>query len=49
MQWRIYSVNQWFRFLQINFQKECGADNKCSSNLQVLARFIDENNKTYPR
>uniref|UniRef100_A0A674ML96 Integrin, alpha 3b n=1 Tax=Takifugu rubripes TaxID=31033 RepID=A0A674ML96_TAKRU len=29
---------------EINFQKECGTDNKCSSNLQVSARFIDENN-----
>ncbi|XP_003961522.3 integrin alpha-3b [Takifugu rubripes] len=34
---------------EINFQKECGTDNKCSSNLQVSARFIDENNNAYPR
>lgn len=34
---------------EINFQKECGSDNKCSSNLQMAARFIDENSKPYPR
>lgn len=33
---------------EINFQKECGSDNKCSSNLQMTAQFVD--NKTpYPR
>uniref|UniRef100_A0A3Q3VQM3 Uncharacterized protein n=1 Tax=Mola mola TaxID=94237 RepID=A0A3Q3VQM3_MOLML len=27
---------------EINFQKECGSDNKCSSNLQMTAQFVDE-------
>uniref|UniRef100_A0A3B1KM90 Integrin, alpha 3b n=1 Tax=Astyanax mexicanus TaxID=7994 RepID=A0A3B1KM90_ASTMX len=27
---------------EINFQKECGADNKCSSNLQVKKEFANE-------
>uniref|UniRef100_A0A665VX64 Uncharacterized protein n=1 Tax=Echeneis naucrates TaxID=173247 RepID=A0A665VX64_ECHNA len=30
---------------EINFQKECGADNKCSSNLQVVAQFVDNEKK----
>ncbi|CAG04405.1 unnamed protein product, partial [Tetraodon nigroviridis] len=34
---------------EINFQKECGADNKCSSNLQMSAKFIDDSSKPYPR
>ncbi|XP_044035670.1 integrin alpha-3b isoform X2 [Siniperca chuatsi] len=34
---------------EINFQKECGSDNKCSSNLQVTAQFVDEEEKPYPR
>ncbi|KAM9336229.1 integrin alpha-3b [Symphorus nematophorus] len=34
---------------EINFQKECGDDNKCSSNLQVKAEFVDNNDKPYPR
>ncbi|XP_026206935.1 integrin alpha-3b [Anabas testudineus] len=35
---------------EINFQKECGSDNKCSSNLQVTAKFADEKQeKPYPR
>nr|XP_046233031.1 integrin alpha-3b [Scatophagus argus] len=34
---------------EINFQKECGSDNKCSSNLQMTAEFVDENDKPYPR
>lgn len=45
----IYSVIQWFLFLQIDFQKECGSDNKCSSNLQLSAMFVDEDDKPYPR
>ncbi|XP_074477189.1 integrin alpha-3b isoform X1 [Sebastes fasciatus] len=34
---------------EFNFQKECGSDNKCSSNLQLTAQFVDEKNKPYPR
>ncbi|XP_070845958.1 integrin alpha-3b isoform X1 [Chaetodon trifascialis] len=34
---------------EVNFQKECGSDNKCSSNLQVAAQFVDEKEKPYPR
>ncbi|KAM8730255.1 integrin alpha-3b isoform 2-T2 [Acanthopagrus schlegelii] len=34
---------------EIHFQKECGSDNKCSSNLQVKAKFVDKDNKPYPR
>ncbi|XP_030256135.1 integrin alpha-3b isoform X2 [Sparus aurata] len=34
---------------EIHFQKECGSDNKCSSNLQMKAEFVDENDKPYPR
>lgn len=33
---------------EINFQKECGADNKCSSNLQMTAHFVDGADKPYP-
>lgn len=39
----------WFHFLQINFKKECGLDNKCSSNLQMTAQFADEKGEIYPR
>ncbi|XP_068161196.1 integrin alpha-3b [Antennarius striatus] len=34
---------------EINFQKECGSDNRCSSNLQVKAQFVDDEEKPYPR
>ncbi|KAI3365602.1 hypothetical protein L3Q82_010686 [Scortum barcoo] len=34
---------------EINFQKECGSDNKCSSNLQLTAQFVDTEEKPYPR
>uniref|UniRef100_A0A8C6M0V5 Integrin, alpha 3b n=3 Tax=Nothobranchius TaxID=28779 RepID=A0A8C6M0V5_NOTFU len=34
---------------EINFQKECGLDNKCSSNLQMTAQFADNLNNPYPR
>uniref|UniRef100_A0A8D3AHU2 Integrin, alpha 3b n=1 Tax=Scophthalmus maximus TaxID=52904 RepID=A0A8D3AHU2_SCOMX len=34
---------------EISFQKECGTDNKCSSNLQLTAQFVDDDNKPYPR
>ncbi|TSK14532.1 Integrin alpha-3 [Bagarius yarrelli] len=33
---------------EINFQKECGSDNKCSSNLQVTAQFASEQHTVYP-
>ncbi|XP_068439237.1 integrin alpha-3b isoform X2 [Clinocottus analis] len=34
---------------EISFQKECGSDNKCSSNLQLTANFVDNQDKPYPR
>nr|XP_020461843.1 integrin alpha-3 isoform X2 [Monopterus albus] len=34
---------------EINFQKECGSDNKCTSNLQLTAQFVDTEDKPYPR
>ncbi|XP_054454741.1 integrin alpha-3b [Anoplopoma fimbria] len=34
---------------EINFEKACGSDNKCSSNLQLTAKFVDENDKPYLR
>ncbi|KAK2820761.1 hypothetical protein Q5P01_023720 [Channa striata] len=33
---------------EINFQKECGLDNKCTSNLQLTAKFINEQEQPYP-
>ncbi|XP_027018962.2 integrin alpha-3b isoform X2 [Tachysurus fulvidraco] len=33
---------------EINFQKECGSDNKCSSNLQVTAQFANELQIVFP-
>ncbi|XP_061611298.1 integrin alpha-3b [Phyllopteryx taeniolatus] len=34
---------------EINFQKECGSDNKCSSNLQLTAHFADNKENPFPR
>ncbi|XP_072230104.1 integrin alpha-3b [Leuresthes tenuis] len=34
---------------QIDFQKDCGFDNKCTSNLQLTAQFVDQKDKPYPR
>ncbi|XP_048869766.1 integrin alpha-3b isoform X1 [Brienomyrus brachyistius] len=34
---------------QINFQKACGTDDKCTSNLQLTATFADEHHQPYPR
>ncbi|XP_061564634.1 integrin alpha-3b [Cololabis saira] len=34
---------------EINFQKACGSDNKCTSNLQLTAKFIDNKGNPYPR
>ncbi|KAL3967526.1 NADH dehydrogenase (ubiquinone) Fe-S protein 1 [Sarotherodon galilaeus] len=34
---------------EIHFQKACGSDNKCTSNLQLTAKFVEENEeKPYP-
>ncbi|KAF6734965.1 Integrin alpha-3 [Oryzias melastigma] len=33
---------------QIHFQKACGSDNRCHSNLQMQARFTDENQNPFP-
>ncbi|KAM9296268.1 integrin alpha-3 [Gastrophryne carolinensis] len=35
--------------LEVNFQKECGADNICRSNLQMQYEYLDENNAPLPR
>ncbi|XP_071319884.1 integrin alpha-3-like isoform X2 [Trachinotus anak] len=32
---------------QIHIQKACGPDNRCHSNLQMTAQFIDENQKPF--
>lgn len=34
---------------EIDFLKECGLDNKCSSNLQMTAQFIDKRDRPYPK
>lgn len=34
---------------EINFLKECGTDNTCSSNLQVTAQYVDDKENPYPR
>ncbi|XP_066522557.1 integrin alpha-3b [Hoplias malabaricus] len=34
---------------EINFKKECGSDNTCSSNLQVKAEFAKEHGEPFPR
>ncbi|KAM6897820.1 integrin alpha-3b [Xenentodon cancila] len=34
---------------EINFQKECGLDNKCTSNLQLTAKFTDNEGHAFPR
>uniref|UniRef100_A0A8C0G8I3 Integrin subunit alpha 3 n=1 Tax=Chelonoidis abingdonii TaxID=106734 RepID=A0A8C0G8I3_CHEAB len=34
---------------EINFQKECGLDNKCNSNLQLQCAFVNEKNQPLPR
>ncbi|KAM3859578.1 integrin alpha-3b [Diretmus argenteus] len=34
---------------EINFQKECGFDNKCTSNLQLTAKFANDKEKPYSR
>ncbi|RVE59433.1 hypothetical protein OJAV_G00188480 [Oryzias javanicus] len=34
---------------EIHFQKECGDDNKCSSNLKLKAEFVDEKEIPYTR
>ncbi|XP_047464727.1 integrin alpha-3b isoform X2 [Mugil cephalus] len=34
---------------EINFQKECGSDNKCTSNLQLTAQFVNQKEEPFPR
>ncbi|XP_062813684.1 integrin alpha-3 isoform X1 [Anolis carolinensis] len=34
---------------EIQFQKECGTDNKCHSNLQVQAVYLNDQNQMLPR
>ncbi|NWS20864.1 ITA3 protein, partial [Pachyramphus minor] len=35
--------------LQIEFQKECGSDNECYSNLQLQSSFVTDQNQPLPR
>ncbi|CAJ1080794.1 integrin alpha-3 [Xyrichtys novacula] len=34
---------------EIHFQRECGSDNRCSSNLQMKAQYVDDDGNPYPR
>ncbi|XP_041937818.1 integrin alpha-3b isoform X1 [Alosa sapidissima] len=34
---------------EINFQKECGSDNRCTSNLQLTAQCANERYQPFPR
>ncbi|NXX15704.1 ITA3 protein, partial [Podargus strigoides] len=34
---------------KIEFQKECGSDNKCYSNLQLQSSFVNDQNQPLPR
>uniref|UniRef100_A0A8C8VEF5 Integrin subunit alpha 3 n=1 Tax=Pelusios castaneus TaxID=367368 RepID=A0A8C8VEF5_9SAUR len=34
---------------EVNFQKECGLDNECNSNLQLQCAFVNEQNQPLPR
>ncbi|XP_061665533.1 integrin alpha-3b [Syngnathoides biaculeatus] len=34
---------------EIDFQKECGSDNRCTSNLRLSAHFADNREKPFPR
>ncbi|KAK5850641.1 hypothetical protein PBY51_001502 [Eleginops maclovinus] len=34
---------------EIHFQKDCGSDNTCSSNLQLTAQFVDQRGIPFPR
>ncbi|KAG8140133.1 hypothetical protein E2320_002864 [Naja naja] len=34
---------------EIQFQKECGTDSQCNSNLQIQALFLNEKNQKLPR
>ncbi|XP_030610282.1 integrin alpha-3b [Archocentrus centrarchus] len=33
---------------EIHFQKACGPDNKCTSNLQLTAKFVEQDNEDKP-
>ncbi|XP_076856786.1 integrin alpha-3b isoform X2 [Brachyhypopomus gauderio] len=33
---------------EMNFQKECGSDNRCSSNLQLKAQFVSDQQTSFP-
>ncbi|KAM5135285.1 integrin alpha-3 [Mantella aurantiaca] len=37
------------QIVEVDFQKECGADNVCRSNLQMEYEYLGENNETLPR
>ncbi|XP_072270830.1 integrin alpha-3 isoform X2 [Pyxicephalus adspersus] len=37
------------QIVEVDFQKQCGADNVCRSNLQMEYEFLGQNNETLPR
>ncbi|CAN9508636.1 unnamed protein product [Ophioblennius macclurei] len=45
----ILSQEQNLTYKTIHFQKECGADNQCHSNLQMMAQFVDNQDRPYRR
>uniref|UniRef100_A0A3Q2DMH7 Integrin, alpha 3a n=1 Tax=Cyprinodon variegatus TaxID=28743 RepID=A0A3Q2DMH7_CYPVA len=38
----------FYLVIQIHFQKSCGSDNVCQSNLHMEAQFTDENHEPFP-
>uniref|UniRef100_A0A672IUD5 Integrin alpha-3-like n=1 Tax=Salarias fasciatus TaxID=181472 RepID=A0A672IUD5_SALFA len=45
----VLSQEQNLTHATIQFQKECGTDNKCTSNLQVAAQYVDHRERPFRR